>query len=347
MAYAELEKKLAKVTDKKPWITTPTEIVNMMGSKKRSWIIIAEVNALLKHYGLVMDPGFDNTHCYAHVMVKKAVNINRNGIIPNTDEDTDSSETDEQVNDPVPRVGLLKSANLREPGTEDTRLIYVNREATLKEVTTLMLLHKYSQLPILSNKMRRVEGMISWRSVGKALCLEKSPIRAIECKEEVEVVHLNTPLFDIVPKILSKEVVLVKDSEEIICGIITASDIAEQFKLQSEPFFLIQQIEKHIRMILNGCNMFDEMMALLKIEKCDDDVSGIDDLTFGQYIMILQNDDLFQKINIPMDRKTLIRNLEEIRLIRNDIMHFNVDETPYEDLLLLRGMADLLTELIR
>lgn len=342
MSYADLEKRLGKITERKPWITTPKEVVNLMGWNKRSWRIVDEVNELLDKTDLVMEPDFENTHCYAPVIIKK--------VIKKAEEDIEEQEdlpVETKHIDPVPRVGRLKSAYLRDPEEKTTKLLFVNRETPITEVTTIMLQHNFSQLPILSNNGRKVEGLISWKSIGKALSLKRTINRAYDCKEDVEVVKIDTPLLNVVEKIIKDDVVLVRDSEEVICGIITASDITEQFLFQSEPFFLIEQIEKQIRTLLRSVDI-ENIKALLDSEKCDKEINDIYDLTFGQYLLAIQNEDFFNKLNIPVDRKSFVNMLESVRTIRNEVMHFNPNgvEDGKEDVILLRNMANFLTELI-
>lgn len=345
MVKNDLERRLGKITKHKPWITTPTEVVNLYGRNKRSPRIIDEVNSLLEEKELIMEPDFGNAHCYAPVLVKfkmKEVVENPIGNIVESEELEESE--DSKINDPIPRLSRLESANLRNPQTKDTKLLYVNREATIKEVITLMMQHNYSQIPILNNTQRKAEGIVSWKSIGKAISLNKNPQRAYDCKEDVDLVKLDTPLLEVVDKVIKKEVVLVKDSEEIVCGIITASDIAAAFQKQAEPFFLLEQIEKQIRFILCNCDI-ESIKLYLDMEKCEKTINDIYDLTFGQYLIALQNETFFNTLGISIDRSAFVNLLDSVRQIRNYVMHFSPDPLTSEDLRLLRNAAIFLSEI--
>lgn len=49
------------------------------------------------------------------------------------------------------------------------------------------------------------------------------------------------------------------------------------------------------------------------------------DLTFGEYIRLLERNDSWSKLGLRIDRKLFIGNLDKVRQIRNDVMHFDPD----------------------
>ena len=55
------------------------------------------------------------------------------------------------------------------------------------------------------------------------------------------------------------------------------------------------------------------------------EVKGPDDLTFGGYCRLLERSELWEKLELKIDRKELIGRLERVRSIRNDVMHFSPD----------------------
>lgn len=331
--YTELRDFLQEIAkSRKSYTTTPQHIVNMLGYSRRSWRNIEIVEKLLKEYNLSIEPDFDNTYCYAPIEIKPLPKSQLNTV---------------PKNDPIPRLSRLKSANLRDSENKNkTKLIFVRKETSITEVITLMALHKVSQLPILSGDMRVVEGMVSWRSITKNLFLGKTPQRAYDCREDAEVVHINTPLFKAVGKVLRNEVILVRDFDNVICGIVTAINIAEQFTLQFEPFFLIEQIERIIRhMLEKSGESIEGMKSFLKDDFHTKEIESISDLTFGQYIKIMENKEFYNKLNIAAERKLLIEYLDKTRMIRNEIMHFATDGISNEDKMHLRKVANFLFEL--
>lgn len=338
MSKTDFEEQLDKITERKPWVTTPTDIVNLYGYSKRSPRIVTEVNQLLESKSLVAEPDFDNTYCYSPVIVR----LKKEEIGSDTEEKVEESV----VHDPVPRLSRLKSANLYDASSETSRLVTVNRETTIKEAVTLMMQNNYSQLPIVANKGRKLEGIVSWRSIGKAISMNRDPRRVFDCKEDIEPVKLDFPLLEVMDKVQRDEVVVVKNRDEVICGIVTASDIAEEFKKHAEAFFLIEEIEKQIRYLLKDCKI-DELLICLDPEKLGKEVKDIYDLSFGHYAVALERDAFFEKLNLCIEKSVFVKGLHDVRLIRNDVMHFSPDPMSPEDIEKLRTFARFLMDLNR
>ncbi|RYE24014.1 MAG: CBS domain-containing protein, partial [Sphingobacteriaceae bacterium] len=230
-------------------------------------------------------------------------------------------------------------------GELEIGLISVTRETSLIEAVTLMLKHNFSQIPILSGK-RDVEGLISWRSIGTALSLGKECLKVADCKEEVVTLSLTEPLFKAVKVILEREVVLVSQKDKTICGIVTSTDIGEQFIALSEPFLLLEQIENHIRKLLNGKLTIEEIKNVLDLTKLDKPLNDLSDLSFGQYIRIIENEQNFGKLKLKVDRTILCKMLDETRIIRNEVMHFNPEAMKPMDIDNLRQTLNFLHILV-
>ena len=69
------------------------------------------------------------------------------------------------------------------------------------------------------------------------------------------------------------------------------------------------------------------------------------DLSFGEYIHLLEREDSWSKIQLPIDRKSFIEQPENVRRIRNDVMHFDPDGITPEDLKVLRKFVVFLQKL--
>ena len=74
-------------------------------------------------------------------------------------------------------------------------------------------------------------------------------------------------------------------------------------------------------------------------------IEFIDDLTFGQYIRLIEKEENWQKLNLKIERVPFIKQLNRIREIRNDIMHFDPEGISEEQREALINMANFLTEL--
>ncbi len=56
----------------------------------------------------------------------------------------------------------------------------------------------------------------------------------------------------------------------------------------------------------------------------------------GEYIRLLENPAHWEKVKLRIDRTTFVEQLQSVRRIRNDIMHFDPDPLGKDDLLRLR-----------
>jgi hypothetical protein len=88
-----------------------------------------------------------------------------------------------------------------------------------------------------------------------------------------------------------------------------------------------------------------EELASVRVSDGSKEIKSVADLTYGDYIRLLENDGRFDKIKIPIDRKTFCIQLDEVRRIRNDVMHFDPDGIPPSDLERLRDFAHFLQRL--
>ncbi|MGO4876562.1 CBS domain-containing protein [Pedobacter psychrotolerans] len=301
--------------------TTPKKILHLLGVARRGPNVIETIEVLLEKYDLFSLPSFGKAEInsiieiHAKDKVKSAFKIGENN-----------------KPDFVPKLSLLKAADLTKTSLAGKNGLYsVTRDTTLQEATSMMMMHNFSQLPILSGK-NKVEGIVSWKSIGRALSLGWECKRVFDCMEEVQILKLESPLLDSVKIILEQEVVLVKDIQNNICGILTLADITEQFAKFSQPFLILEQIENYVRLILHDKIILELISKVIDNEIIGKEVQLISDLSFGQYIRIIEHPTIFPKLGLKIDKKLLIEQLEKVREIRNKIMHFRPETISIEEL---------------
>ena len=130
-----------------------------------------------------------------------------------------------------------------------------------------------------------------------------------------------------------------------ITGIVTASDLSLQFQALAEPFLLLREIELHVRQLL-GQKICEEDFSLL-----DGNPQGfqkpqnVADLSFGQYVRLFQHPKIWAKLDLKIDAVVLTRLLEEVRVIRNDVMHFDPDPMTFDELGTLKRAVRFMQEL--
>ena len=248
---------------------------------------------------------------------------------------TSASATLSVVSEPSHRISRLESAS-RPP-------VFVKPDATVAEAVTLMTLHRFSQLPVMQDvDSRGAKGVISWHSLGGRWAHGRSSQYVRECMEEPHVIGLDESLFDAIRIIAEHDFVLVESSDKRICGIVTAYDMIAQFKQLAEPFLLLGDIENRIR------NLIDSEFTGLELDKFrdpgdpDKKIEDASDLTFGEYKRLLENIDNWSRLKSGFERTVFIETLEKVRIIRNDVMHFDPDPIDQDDLKLLQTFAHLL-----
>ena len=204
-----------------------------------------------------------------------------------------------------------------------------------------MLRYNYSQLPVMTTE-REVKGMISWKSTSCNLAIANASESVRDCMENAKETPASTPLLDAVSVIAEHDYVLVRGVDSLITGIVTASDLSLQFMQLAEPFLLIGEIERYLRRLVHGKFTVEEL------NRTTDDqqpIEGIGNLTLGHYVRLVGDKGYWKKLNLNISRKEFIKYLEEVREIRNEVMHFNLDGPPESDMEKLRGTACFLASL--
>jgi len=250
----------------------------------------------------------------------------------------DSSQPDfgTTATDPSHRLGRLDAAN-RPP-------VSVKPDAQLEEGVTLMMTKDFSQLPVMTT-VREVKGMISWRTIGRRLALKRPCSAVRDCMEPPEIVSIDESIFSAISRVAVHDYVLVQGNDKTICGIVTASDFNDQFLRLAEPFLLVGEVENGVRQILYGKFTAKELEEAKAPGDDARTIGAVSDLTFGEYIRLLESEKGWQKLNLAIDRVEFVARLEKIRTVRNDVMHFDPDGLEPSDLTALREFARFLKTL--
>ncbi len=225
-----------------------------------------------------------------------------------------------------PKLSLLPTAT-RVP-------LSVSREDTLRHAETQMLLNDYSQLPVMTGD-RTIHGLISWKSIGRAHVVGTAGLRVIDCMDtEVRVLAAEMPLLKAVAEIIRHEIVLVHDRSKKIVGIITTTDLSVQLRDLTDAFLLVGNIEREMRRLIGDRFTSDVLRSFVPPDS-GRVVSSVDDLSFGEYLRLLQVPDYWSQLGLKVDAAVVLKRLEEVRAIRNAVMHFRsgaVDGTDLDSL---------------
>ena len=224
-------------------------------------------------------------------------------------------------------------------------LVIVGPDAPLEQAVTLMLRHDYSQLPVMTNE-RDVRGVVSWDSIGPAMTLgQPSPQFVRECmRPHVEVKDTDS-LFQVINRIIESSYVLVRNEQRLITGILTTTDLSQQFQDLAEPFLLIGEIENHIRSLIDGRFTQPQLAAVRNENDPDRRIESVADLTLGEHIRLIENPDNWARLGLKADRSVFVRELDIVRQLRNDVMHFDSDRITDVERASLRNFVQFVHQL--
>ncbi len=329
----------------KPKETVRT-LLSWFGVQRRGWSVSYDIRQEMKKLGLQTNPDFNIAYIDSLIQfvpyVEEKQNTDKNestasiSISERTPEGISDSPTIISITDPTYRIGKLASAN--------NSPVSVKPDSSLSEATTIMLSHDFSQLPVMTNE-RDVKGVISWTSIGKRLVFEKPCTLVRDCMEPHQEISSDVSLFAAIDYIIHNEYVLIRDSTKKISGIVTTSDLSLQFLQLGEPFLLLGEIENQIRRLIHGKFSKDELSGARDPSDSARQISSEADLTFGEYIRLLENPARWSNLKIKIDRTVFIEKLDKVRQIRNDVMHFDPDGIAETDLKTLRDFVSFLQSL--
>jgi predicted transcriptional regulator len=328
-----------------PVTTVRTFLGWFFGSQRRGHWIVSYIRRALDQSGLRTEPDFESAYLDAEmhfVLVNERSSARSVTITPEVAETITISDHAEVrivsavFADPTYRVSKLAAANRRP--------VSVQPDSTLAEAVTLMMANDFSQLPVMTSE-RTVKGIVSWRSIGSRLALGQKPGALREAMEPHAEISFDASLFTAIPLIVEHQYVLVRSSDQRITGIVTTSDLSLQFQQLAEPFLLLGEVENHLRRIISS---HFEQTELAAVQDPNGDARRVEtaaDLTFGEYKRLFEDPARWHRIGLQIDRAVFSGLVERVREIRNDVMHFDPDGIPDDDLEVLRDFARFLRTL--
>jgi predicted transcriptional regulator len=321
---------------------TVRQLLQYFGFQRRGFIKSFIVQEALDAVGIATDPPFLDVWIDAEIsFIPKKTEEHPSTAISATKKDPIALEEPIELTgesyDPTYRIGLLEAAN--------QRIVRVNPDDDLTIAVTRMLNNDYSQLPVMRTD-RNLKGIISWATIGSRMALRQQCKWVRDCMDtHVQVVNAAASLFSVIPIIVEHDYVLVSGNDNKITGIVTASDLSLQFQQLSGPFLLLREIEQHVRKLISSKLSIDDL-KLAQDPSDQKEVRSVNDLNLGEYVRVFQNPDLWQKLGLDgLSRSDFSTTLDDVRAIRNDVMHFDPDPLEPEHLKKLTSFARFLQKL--
>ena len=222
-------------------------------------------------------------------------------------------------------------------------VIRVGPETTLHEAVTVMMLNDFGQLPVMIGD-RDVKGVVTWAEIAARSVLGKLGKRVADCMIDPIILDETVSIFEAIQAVVAKDFVLVRDRSKRISGIVTAADLSLQFRSLSEPFLLLSEIETHVRNLIGQSFTIQELGAARDVGSTHE-IHSVADLTFGEYVYLLQNEANWIRLEVKLDRQAFCPQLDRVRNIRNQIMHFDPDGLEANDLQILQEFSSFLKRL--
>jgi hypothetical protein len=213
----------------------------------------------------------------------------------------------------------------------------------LERTQSLMMRHDFSQLAVMSGP-RDLRGAVTWESIAQARIRDpKAALR--EAVTNGEVVRSDDDLLAQIPRIVDAGFVFVQATNKVISGIVTTADLSNQFLILAKPFFVLAEIERRLRRIVDRAFESDELQSVMDPADAGRHVKSAEDLTLGEYVRLLEDPARWPRLGWALDRKVFIEGLHQVRETRNDIMHFSPDPLDDEQITTIENFLKWLRKL--
>ena len=296
--------------------TTIKEFLAGFDVSQRREQIVRRICGLLKDHGLRTVPDFTKGSLRNPIVVKLA-----------PDRALPMRLAMGSPRDPVLRLAAAASMTLETVDPNDN----------LDTAKSRMILNDFSQLPVMQKNDRHARGIVSWESIGRSGADDDgTPVR--DCMSlDFSAKDADAPLLDAVDDILKYGCILVERRGRVM-GIVTLSDLVQQLTERTAPFLLVQEIEEWLRHLEFGKFSTTELSEARGDAEPKDMVLPTD-LAFGHHLRLIGSRKRWSRLDLRIRREELIGKLDDVREVRNEVMHFKRSRIKPADLRLLKGLA--------
>jgi CBS domain-containing protein len=324
--YEFLNHARSKADASSPEELTVSDLLALWDEKSRGRLVNQRIEADLANHGLSTSPEFWKV---APETVVQLISAAQEGPRAAVAQDPDN----EAAFDVGITVGNLPSAL--------KGVAWVSPDATFDQAITRMLLDDYSQLAVLSGQ-RNLRGAVTWKSIAQARHANPQA-KLSDAIVPAHKVRYAQDLIDVLPTLLAEDFIFVQDATDRVAGIVTTADVVNLYGEMATPFFLIGELDQILRQIISRNFALDDLIPFC-VRGGEQRITSLDELTMGDYQAVFANPGNWGDLKWPLDRVAFAKRLEEIRVIRNDITHFNPDPVPEGAVEKLRHMIRLLRQ---
>jgi hypothetical protein len=296
------------------------QLLAMFGERVRNYQTVPLIQDALQEVGLDTHPSFTTCGLTTDMLV-----VTQNAA-PVTEGETEEEVQPGTLPQQSFKIGDILSAR--------TGVVSVKSSALLSTATHTMRQMNYSQLPVIDG-LADLKGVITWSSIAARYEKSETPTLANSMiRDSIPVAEVHHELFTRLPELREYGYLLVRENSGNFAGIITGADITGRFHTLALPFFLVGEIEFRLRRCL-GPKLTGDPVRALKGSNHSGDFSK---LMFGEYVRMLDGDQSNERQRLDadnnwkalgwagLDRAQFVAHLNRVRVIRNQIAHF--DEQP-------------------
>lgn len=291
------EEFLNTVKYKQPQEVSVRDFLGYWGYKRRGSSIVQQIERSLADRGLKSVPEIAKADYYGSIKILDQ-------------KDDLSDDADREIGWPISSVL-----------DDEKELIAVGPDDSVRAVETLMIMYDFSQIPVLNKTKRELYGSVTWQSIARW----HGDRTKATAREVMDANNQTAPssdnLLDHIARIIEHQFIYIYERSRVYVGIVTATDLAESFLATSGPFIKIGEIEHRLRTLVNRL----PLPVIQQAKQPGDSsrqVNSASDLTFGEYIRVLENPENWDQLGLSFDRRTVLQNLHAVNDTRNDVMHF-------------------------
>ncbi|MGW0436885.1 CBS domain-containing protein [Micromonospora sp. NPDC003197] len=316
------------------------ELLAMFGARVRNYQTVPVIQEALQEVGLDTQPSFTTCGIATDILVV---------------EQYEAPGAEGEAEDEV-QPGMLPQQSFKIGDIPSARagITSVTSNSLLSTATYLMRQKRFCQLPVIDG-LAELKGVITWSSIAARYEQGQTPTLANSMvQDSIPMAEVHQELFTHLPELMHHGYLLVRDYNGIFVGIITGADITGRFHTLALPFFLVGEIEFRLRKCL-GPNLTGDPVRTLKGPNHSGDFSK---LMFGDYVKLLDGhqpngrqrlhaDQNWEALGWGgVDRVQFVAHLNRVRVIRNQIAHFDEQSLSDQQVNELSEFSGLLKQLM-
>ncbi|MGG6381396.1 CBS domain-containing protein [Paenarthrobacter sp. NEAU-H11] len=281
-----------------PWRIPTERLLRLNGNSRRGKIVNQEIEEELKKHGLVCKPSVENADYYGQVIIS-------------------------DPRDELPEPETVASLPISAFRGELVHLVSCGPEMSARKIQTLMVSDDLSQIPVLSGDKKNLLGVVTWRSIAHYRGDMTNAKATDVMGPRSHVASSSDDFLDLVETIIGQEYVLYRTPDGRVDGILTASDLAQAFNGTAGIYIQLQELESRLRILLDKSPIPKLQQHLDPKRRNMKKFRGASDMTFGEYLSALADEEIWAATGIGFDQETCLKNFDEVRNVRNGVMHFS------------------------